>query len=37
MTRLDHLGAALSWGLALAGIAALVASVGRVASKVMGI
>jgi len=37
VTRLDHLGVALSWCLAIAGIAVLVASVGRIASKFVGI
>jgi len=37
VTRLDHLGAALSWCLAFAGLAILVASFGRIVARVAGI
>jgi hypothetical protein len=37
ITRLDHLGAALSWCLAFAGLAILAVSFGRIATRVVGI
>ena len=37
VTRLDHLGAAMSWCLAIAGIAVLAASVARIAGRIVGI
>ncbi len=37
VTRLDHLGVALSWCLAFAGIAVLMTSLARIAGRIVGI